>query len=252
MNKNFDFIQFLELLRSHHCRTELKTVSIKFEILRAYLGDEECSDSLLREVRAEILAINEGRPLFSDPMSILDDDGDLAIMLPEVEGRLISGVMRGRFACALALIIIIESCYDPTVGSASRLNRALERFHPLINGEGLPPAALLHDFLEVDECFESWFSKQVTAHQLVSNEDYFVVPAESPLPDTHCMGHFAWETLLTPGTATKLACSTPTLRGRKLTAFHIDPGVSHFDHTELPPVPLELLFAPPVRGVASL
>lgn len=245
-------MQFLELLTSHHCGTNLKPVSIKFKILRAYLGDEERADSLLREVRAEIQAINEGRPLFSDPMSNLDDDGDLAIMLPDAEGILISGVVHGYFACALGMIIIIESCYEPTIGTASRLNAALQRFQPLINGEGMPPAALLHDFLEVDECFESWFSKQVSAHQLVYNEDYFVLPAEPPLPNTHRMEHLTWETLLTPSTATRLACSTPTLRGRKLTAFHIDPGVSHFNHTELPPAPLELLFTPPVRGLASL
>ena len=114
------------------------------------------------------------------------------------------------------------------------------------------PAALLHKFLEVVESLESWSSHHFQAHGMVRNEDYFDVPPESYLSERLYMDDAVRTNLLSPMMAKKMACKTPSIRGRKIKACLIDPGIIPSDYTEQDPALVEVLFSPPARGFASL
>jgi phage anti-repressor protein len=114
------------------------------------------------------------------------------------------------------------------------------------------PAALLHEFLEVEESLVSWLAHHIHAHRMVLNEDYFCVPLESRLPESLYMDDVVHKVLLSPMIAKKMACTTPTVRGRKLKACLIHPGVNSGGYTEQDPALLEVLISPPSWGLASL
>lgn len=126
----------------------------------------------------------------------------------------------------------------------------MHRFEELARREARLPAALLHEFLEVEESLGSWIAHH--AHGMVLNEDYFYVPLESRLPESLYMDDVEHTFLLSPMMAKKMACTTSTVRGRKIKACLIHPGVIPSDYTEQDPALLEVLFSPPSKGLASL
>jgi phage anti-repressor protein len=249
MNTTNTYNKTLMLLQSRECGTELEGVSIKLSILRDYISSKERADSLSNEALATIESEEFARP---DTIFVRDEDGDLALLLPYAEGMLISGVMMKDFRCALGLILIAETCYEPTLGSPSRLNDALGRFQPIVCRGKRVPASLLHEFLEVDEPVESWFSNHLHAHKMVRDRDYALVPREKDLAENLRLVEGMNTALLAPTMVEKIACNTPTLRGRKLKACLIHPGVNSCDFAEYDPALLEVLFSPPARGLHSL
>jgi phage anti-repressor protein len=241
----------LKLIHSRNFSTELDCVSIKLGILSHYLHSQQIADSYWKEaIDLAIVAEEHGWP--DDTHIIRDDYGDLALMLPYAKGSLIYGASQGSFGCTLGLILITETCYAPTRSCPGRLNPAMHRFQELARREARLPAALLHEFLEIEESLGSWLAHHIHAHGMVLNEDYFCVPLESRLPESLYMDDVVRTVLLSPMMAKKMACTTPTVRGRKIKACLIHPGVISNDYTEQDPALLEVLFSPPARGLASL
>lgn len=228
--------------------SEIEQASIKLHILTDYIRSKEVVDSLFREASDHTCVLTrETRFADCDREFLHDDDGDLAMNLSCAESMLMRGVKEKHFRCALGLILIVETCYEPT-GSLSRLNAALGRFQPLVMRGALIPAALLHEFLEVRESLDTWFSHHLDANKLVRDRDYIIVPLEDCLSENPCGGGGLRTVLLTAVTAEKLACATPTLRGQKVRACLVDPGVHSCDYASFDAILLELLFSPPSRG----
>jgi phage anti-repressor protein len=251
VNTTTTYNNTLKLIYDRNFSTVLDGVSIKLAILSHYLYSQQISDSFWTEAIAlAIVAEEQGWP--DDTDIIRDDYGDLALMLPYAKGSLIYGASQGSFGCTLGLILIAETCYAPNLGCPGRLNPAMHRFQELARREETLPAALLHEFLEVDESLESWLAHHIHAHGMVLNEDYFFVPLESSLPESLYTDDVVHTVLLSPMMAKKMACTTPTVRGRKIKACLIHPGVIPSDYTEQAPALLEVLFSPPARGLASL
>lgn len=184
-----------------------------------------------------------------DPRVLRDNDGDVALAQPHAEQAVLSEA--GSFGGALALILMAETCWDTSIGDPAHLAQALVRYRPLVAGGQPPSAALLHEFLEVEQIPEKWLFAHILRHRMVAGRDYGCLTNLDGTDDRSSPGCASGGVWLSPFMAAKVAVTTLTLRGRKMRGCMVEPGVRgiHIGYTDL--ALLHLLFLPPTRGLAS-
>lgn len=239
----------LQLIQDPARRALRERVAVKTRILFDYgkhpmIPDDQFERWVEVETRRDLL-----KTYRNDPLVLRDEEGDVAYVLPYAECFLLNG--GGSFGSALGLILMTETCYEPTTGEPGLLNASLARFHPLVASGGHPPLDLLHEFLEVEEDIGPWFAGHRKRHRMADARDYGLprpYRANGSARDTAGGGGI----VLSPMAAAKMAATTPTIRGRKMRACLVKPGVTSITLEENDPALLRLLFTPPARGLASL
>ena len=109
--------------------------------------------------------------------------------------------------------------------------------------------SLLHEFLEVDDDISAWFAGHLQRHHMVVGRDYAQLPSGDDKSGDSARGGAVG---LSPMMAAKVAATTTTIRGRKMHACLMKPGVASIDLDRNDPDLLNLLFTPPARGLISL
>ena len=184
-------------------------VSIKSELLFEYLRPPMSPEGEFKAWAEECAEIAVAHPP-NNPRVFRDNDGDIALAQPYAETFILSGAR--WFGGSLAMILMAETCYEPTVGVPGQLPEALFRFQSLVEEGVLPSATLLHEFLEVDDSLPNWLAKNFERHRLIPGRDYVREPEEGiPYPEDCMMQIF-----FRPEVVAKIAVTTPTLRGRKI------------------------------------
>lgn len=236
----------LQLIQDPERRALRNSVSIKTKLFFDYLRRPETSSTQF-DSWANLFTKTATIHLRPDnPLIFFDKDGDLNLAQPYAEQFVLNA---GRhFNGALALILMGETCYDLKVGVPARLSEALLRYQSVALGNTLVPAALLHEFLEVDDSIDKWLAGHFKRHRLMPGRHYVWVPDE----DTYYEDDSKMQILLRPDVVVKVAVTTPTLRGRKLRACLVKPGMRPFELADNDTALLQLLFTPPARGLASL
>ena len=219
-------------------------VSIKSKLLFEYLRPPMSPEGQFEAWAEECAEIAVVTPP-NNPRVSRDNDGDIALAQPYAEMFILSGSR--WFGGSIAMILMAETCYEPTVGIPARLPEALVRFRGLVGEGALPPAKLLHEFLEVDDSLPNWLAQHFERHRMIPGRDYVRVPEEGIPYFEDCM----MPILFRPEVVAKIAVTTVTLRGRKIKCCLTEPGVRS-DLADNDPRLLDLLFTPPVRGLASL
>lgn len=223
-----------------------ETVKVETELLYSYLNDPNVASSSNCSYDDWLKSLNViGLHLFNHDQPITSTGQEGSQVVSQPFAAKLASLTSNHLGGAIGLILMIETCYEPTLGDPSRLPEVLVNHYRLICYRGLVDTSFLHHFLEVEMDFNEW-ADAFRKPKKKKSAAYDYVKAATRDPAFNQLDY------MTKHEALVAIHKTNTLRSKKIkdclyTPISKSPNLAKYD-----PDCLKLLFTPPVRGAVSL
>ena len=238
--------KILKEIKSPKRAAARRAVKIKASLLYHYLHDPDVINRNIDSYDDWIKFLNNYGMMHLDsdqPITSNDQEGSLVVSQPFAEKLAI--LDSRRLGGAIALILMIETCYEPTLGDPSRLPEVMENHHRLVWFPGFIDTACLHRFLEVDMDVDEWSDKFKLKRPMGKPGSPNFIRAQTLASRPSNLDFISTQEAL------EAIHKTHTLRSQKIKDCLYSPVPKSHILAEYDPDCLELLFTPPARGIES-